>query len=576
MSTHKNELLINISPSSARPGTTVVLEIMNMEYIDEKSLQWTVTDSGGQPVPHQIIAPSKASFVLTSGGSHHVVALAKSGLHSNITLSGRGTAEVEAGSYIRGDVIPVSLHRAEVVKTDDIVLWALISHGTQAISFGRYKDFIDGVMCGREGGKDGKIAGREFRSSLPFPGVDPYNLLKTATEVFMMGEVGVRSDLSESDLQKELWQEANRLGERFGRREAHLLLKDYLVDYHSGGNTKVRTLPYLKLIADRMPEVGLKPAIGGGEEAANCYGILRDKLHNPCFIELIWSYWQEEGMLVQAMNAISLRFQNRRSAGDIDALGRLDLDALRPMGNLMWGYIQDEQHRLTVVRRAYEYDHQYGLTLVGKAVRNFRPADSRSKFLEAFHNLISKTAQFYLQDDDTTFIADGYPLLNAIREVHLVLAEGAHNQFGDLPTTSRQEMLMQQWLLARPEMREFLGGRIMVPYPEPWMDRVDTVKKLSGWTDTIVTHFYELAVYGERLLLSTRYGNWSDVNYTGDQAANWARYWRPEVQGYLHAYRAVTGVDLSSEAPSQSPMNGRSAQPSVLLQKRLALQNSRR
>ena len=26
---------------------------------------------------------------------------------------------------------------------------------------------------------------------------------------------------------------------------------------------------------------------------------------------------------------------------------------------------------------------------------------------------------------------------------------------------------------------------------------------------------------------------------------NWARYWRAEVQGYLHAYRSVTGVDLS-------------------------------
>ncbi len=35
-----------------------------------------------------------------------------------------------------------------------------------------------------------------------------------------------------------------------------------------------------------------------------------------------------------------------------------------------------------------------------------------------------------------------------------------------------------------------------------------------------------------------------------EQAANWARYWRPEVQGYIHAYRAVTGVDL---APAGRP-----------------------
>ena len=46
-----------------------------------------------------------------------------------------------------------------------------------------------------------------------------------------------------------------------------------------------------------------------------------------------------------------------------------------------------------------------------------------------------------------------------------MLAQGAHNQFGDLPSTARQEMLMQQWLLARPEFREFLPTRIMVAVP---------------------------------------------------------------------------------------------------------------
>jgi len=39
-------------------------------------------------------------------------------------------------------------------------------------------------------------------------------------------------------------------------------------------------------------------------------------------------------------------------------------------------------------------------------------------------------------------IADAFPVLNALREVHLLLAEGAHNQYGDLPWTARHEMLM--------------------------------------------------------------------------------------------------------------------------------------
>ena len=50
-------------------------------------------------------------------------------------------------------------------------------------------------------------------------------------------------------------------------------------------------------------------------------------------------------------------------------------------------------------------------------------------------------------------------MLNALKEVHLILSQGAHNQFGDLPSTARIEMLMQQWLLARPEFREFLPTR---------------------------------------------------------------------------------------------------------------------
>ena len=131
------------------------------------------------------------------------------------------------------------------------------------------------------------------------------------------------------------------------------------------------------------------------------------------------------------------------------------------------------------------------------------------------------------------------------KEVHLLLAEGASNQFGDLPWTARAEMLMQQWLLSRPEMRDFLQGRRMVPYKEPWMAQVDTMKSLQGWTDIPVTHFRDLGVYGEQILLTIRYGDWIDVN-NEDAAKNWARSWRPEIQGYLHAYRAVTGMDLTN------------------------------
>ena len=100
------------------------------------------------------------------------------------------------------------------------------------------------------------------------------------------------------------------------------------------------------------------------------------------------------------------------------------------------------------------------------------------------------------------------------------------------------------------------------------MAQVDTMKSLQGWSDVTVTHFRDLGVYGEQILLSVRYGDWIDIN-DEESAKNWARYWRPEIQGYLHAYRAVTGVDLTNPDTVDHTM------PAVHLQKRLAMQRAR-
>jgi hypothetical protein len=285
-------------------------------------------------------------------------------------------------------------------------------------------------------------------------------------------------------------------------------------------------------------------------------------------LELIWSYWLEQGMLVQTQNAISRRFQNVRGPAERDPLAMMEFDPLRPLNNLFWGYVQDEQHRLSLVRRAYEYDHHYGLALEGKAVPEMRTADSRSRFLDAFHNLLYLTAVFFKQDDDTTVKADGFPVLNALKDVHMLLSEGAHNQYGDLPSTARVEMMMQQWLLARPEFREVLPSRVMVAYPEPWMERVDAMKRLQGWNETSVMHFHKLATYGEQLLLSIRFGNWSKVDVSPN-AAVWARFWRSQIQAYIHAYNTVTGVNLTAEVTQPQQLELRSAQPSTLMRQRL-------
>ena len=59
-----------------------------------------------------------------------------------------------------------------------------------------------------------------------------------------------------------------------------------------------------------------------GDLPADCFGILRDKLTKPCLLELIWSYWHEEGMLVQTINAITRRFQNVRGPQDQRSAGQ--------------------------------------------------------------------------------------------------------------------------------------------------------------------------------------------------------------------------------------------------------------
>ena len=519
-------------------------------------------------------------------------------LQIKVTMRERGSASMEAGTEAMvntpvpqpiSGAISVGLRRTASTLTNDLPLWLIIRTSTDAISFRNYQKFMDVVLCGvdptteglfddfelqkivGEGGKRATFGELQKRRYLPFTDADAYRLLKVATEAFLMVNCGVSLNRVTFD-PLDIADLVSRTGiENVDVNTVNQLWNRFL---QSVNGTSYRTLPYLSYIAAKFPELRLKNAIftnipGGlpGAQPDPCYGLLASKLTEPCLLELIWSYWHEEGMLVQTMNAISMRFQNRRGPDKYDPLANTEIDPLRPLNNLLWGYIQDEQHRLTVVRRAYEYDHHYGLRLQGRAIPELRTADSRSQFLQAFHHLLHRCALFYQQDDDTTVISDGFPVLNALKEVHLILSQGAHNQFGDLPFTARVEMLIQEWLLARPEFREFLPTRLMVAYPEPWMDRVDAMKKLQNWSDVNILHFRDLGMFGERLLLSIRFGDWVDVNEP-DQAKNWARFWRAEIQGYIHGYRAVTGVDISVE-----PVN--STLPSVLLRERVSQQRLR-
>ena len=280
------------------------------------------------------------------------------------------------------------------------------------------------------------------------------------------------------------------------------------------------------------------------------------------FVELIYVYWLEEAMIFQSLNRIIARFQNRRAPGGRDPLSRLAVNPLMPLRGLLWGLAEAEKDRLSLRRRASEYEYQYGLQLIGKAVPSAELlVERRTQFLEAFHSLLHACHFYYKELNDKTVDADAFPLLSNLQELHLVLAKGANNQFADMALIARIETMDVQWMLAQPEMHQFLGGPTMVPYEEEWMDRVDTMKSMQGWSDVSVTHFYDLAVHGEQLLLSVRHGRWNESTMKADDAKNWAIAWKSSVQRYIHAYRAVTGVDLSERVDT--------TMPSTLLQRRL-------
>lgn len=466
-------------------------------------------------------------------------------------------------------------------------LWQAIRLHTDQISFPAFAEFVDRALCvgnpyagGQNPGSPirrldpgGRLNIGRFRQECdadgvplsPFPGfvpgMDAYAALKLAAEIFLLLRCGIcppQSALTGGDGATPAWWTDDIFGANV---EDPTVLLEPLASFLGGDRSS-----YIRgIIQNVFSESSLDDQ---GRFAFSPFCPLAIGF-GPCLLELIWSYWHEQGYQVQTMNAISLRFQNVRVGTGRDPLAELEIDPLRPLSGFLWGYIQDEPHRLSVARRAYEYNHHYGLTLYGKAVRRLRPADPRSKFLQSFHDLLRAADLFYREAADNTVTPDAFPLLIALRDLHLIMSEGAHNGFRDLPWTARAEMLVEQWLLARPEMRDFLRGRLMVPYSEAWMGPVDAMKKLQGWSDTNITHFHDLGVFGERILLSVRYIAWNTIN-DPQAAADWANFWRPEIQGYIYGYRTATGVSLSDDVVEVSRAgDARYLQPSFHLRNRL-------
>src|SRR5262245_35546155 len=100
--------------------------------------------------------------------------------------------------------VNVRLRRAVFKPTDDQPLRTAIRLSTGHISYKNYERFMDHVMCGEPSeATDGLLRPNEAQSekarlrmyrALPFPDIEPYRLLKVATEVFLTLHCGVDFD----------------------------------------------------------------------------------------------------------------------------------------------------------------------------------------------------------------------------------------------------------------------------------------------------------------------------------------------------------------------------------------------
>src|SRR4026209_1195464 len=146
-----------------------------------------------------------------------------------------------------------SLTRADVVITDDAALWAAIRNRTDAIRGDRYEEFISRVLCDDESAGDAvclpedKVYGQtkgianavsnkrtELLGTMAGYGVDAYNLIKYATQAFLLLETGVvvrqPINLLDDDEDKDEFfdGEESRIGERVPFTQLETRLETFL------------------------------------------------------------------------------------------------------------------------------------------------------------------------------------------------------------------------------------------------------------------------------------------------------------------------------------------------------------
>ena len=200
---------------------------------------------------------------------------------------GSQTAEAPDGTAHRPITVRLSPASEDPRVHTEVALWDVIERSTHRLSFSRYLRFMDEVL--KPGIRpDGPPPEPFQKRDSAYPrrysvyGSDAYDLVREATNLFLMQETGRRDDISWTFQRRD---EADTAALEAARL-AYIELATKSAD--------PRMIPYMALIRQKLAEVPIKSEFVLGT-APGEYGILRGRINSPAMIELIWSVLARAG-----------------------------------------------------------------------------------------------------------------------------------------------------------------------------------------------------------------------------------------------------------------------------------------
>lgn len=223
------------------------------------------------------------------------------------------------------DTIDVRLSAQSTAGATDVELNTVIRYQLESTCFPIYQEFMNALMTNLDrapGGMSG--VAKQLREALDhdddiddransqrvhanappltkIQGTLAYEVLRLATEAFMLTRCGLACiDFRKAAVFKDfIDKDGNRIDTSgYGTENYAQEVLAYVQQFLN--SESAAATPYLQLIVKQLSLLPNK-----GDPLTRLYA---SRYECPMLIELIWSYWHEEAMLSQTMNAIAIRF----------------------------------------------------------------------------------------------------------------------------------------------------------------------------------------------------------------------------------------------------------------------------